>query len=242
MFEPISRLVDCQPRVYETKQIRPITDSGILMFGQWLSDQTWDKIYSNQDCNKKAEVFQELLVAEFEKKFPLKTMKVCAEDKPWFSKSLKILDRKRKREFFRNHKSSNWRKLNTLFLQKCKVTKEKYYADRVQDLKDSKPSQWHSKLKRMSGIVDERQNYVDIDELDGYSVDEQANLIADHYAQIANQYEPINKDDFPYYANTEFNAPTIYPWKVQKVIESLNKKSSTVSGDIPVKLFMDFSV
>ena len=127
LFEPISRLVDCQPRVYETIQFRPITDSGILMFGQWLSDQTWDEIYSNQDCNKKAEVFQKLLVAEFQKVFPLKSMKACAEDKPWFSKSLKLLDRKRKREFSKNYKSEKWQQLNSEFKEKCVNEKKNYY-------------------------------------------------------------------------------------------------------------------
>ena len=61
--------------------------------------------------------------------FPLKSFKVCPDDQPWFSKSLKLLDRKRKREFYKNHKSQKWEELNSEFVQKCTYEKQNYYRN-----------------------------------------------------------------------------------------------------------------
>ena len=66
----------------------------------------------------------------------------------------------------------------------------------VSDLKESNPGKWHSKLKRMSGKESGRQQNILVDELSGYSDQEQANMIAEHYASISNQYDAITAMTF----------------------------------------------
>ena len=56
---------------------------------------------------------------------------------------LKFLDRRRKREFYKNQKSLNWQKLSTEFLQMCKNEKANYYANIVHYLKVSNPGKWY---------------------------------------------------------------------------------------------------
>ena len=90
-------------------------------YGQWLAEQDWNKIYSEIDVHKKADVFQEILMKQFYETFPLKTFKVCSEDQPWITKSLKLMDRKQKREFSKNQKSPKWKKMNQIFEQKFAV-------------------------------------------------------------------------------------------------------------------------
>ena len=243
LFEPISRLVDCQRRFYETIQFRPITDSGIQKFGQWLSEQTWDKVYGTQDCNSKAQIFQEILVSEFQKVFPLKLMKVCADDKPWFSKSLKLLDRKRKREFSKNHKSEKWQKLNEEFKEKCEAEKANYYSRIVHDLKVSNTSQWYSKIKRMSGNGEKIYSTASIQELLGKSDFEQREIIADHYAKISNRYEPVEEAQFYDFLaqHKDDKPPNIGPFKIIKAIKKMNKNAATLPNDLPMKLIYHFA-
>ena len=89
----------------------------MVLYGEWLALQDWNELYSVQDPHKKAEVFQRTLMHKFYETFPLKTFKVCSEDRPWFSATLKIMDRKRKREFYKNQKSQKWSQLNQAFEQ-----------------------------------------------------------------------------------------------------------------------------
>ena len=112
----------------------------------------------------------------------------------------------------------------------------------VSDLKESDPGKWHSKLKRMSGQDNSRQDNILLDELSGYSDQIQADMIAEHYAKISNQYEQIREDDFSEYLSKQFCPPTIEPWKVHKTIQSMNKKAATIKNDIPIKLIKEFSV
>ena len=168
-------------------------------------------------------------------------MKISCEDKPWFTLELKKLDRKRKREFSKHYKSDLWTNLNEEFLEKCSKAKEYYYNNMVSDLKESNPGKWHSKLKRMSG-QDSRQDNILVGELSGYSNQKQADMIAEHYSAISNQYDPINEDDFLQYKSKQFCPPEIEPWEVHKTIQGMNKKAATILGDVPIKLILEFSV
>ena len=231
-----------QPRVYKTLTNRPINFPGLQKFAQWVETCSWTDIYKCEDPNMKAEIFQNLLLNKYYECFPEKVMKICCEDKPWFTADLKSLDRKRKREFSKHYKSELWVKLNNQFIEKCSKAKEKYYKNMVSDLKESNPGKWHSKLKRMSGQENGRQDKIQLEEISVYSDQTQADMIAEHYADISNQYEQIKKDDFPEYNNKQFCPPKIEPWKVNKTIQSMNKKAATIPGDVPMKIIAEFSV
>ena len=80
----------------------------------------------------------------------------------------------------------------------------------------------------------------DIDELIGLSDEAQAEKIADHYASISSEYEPIRAEDFPDYMNAHFSPPRISSAKVVKVIRSMNKKAAAVPGDLPIRIIAEF--
>ena len=242
LMEPVSSEQQAQRREFKVIERRPINSAGLRKFSEWVESCDWSELYRLSEPNAKTEYFQGKLLQKYLECFPIQSSKFSNDDKPWFTKDLKSLDRRRKREFYKHQKSPTWIRINTEFLEKCKHAKEKYYTDTVKDLKESNPGQWHSKLKRMSGQEDVRSADVKIEVLENCTVENQAGIIADHYSKISNQYDPINKDDFPDYTAKNFTPPTIFPWEVVKIIQSLNKKAATVPGDIPVKLLAEFSV
>ena len=81
-----------------------------------------------------------------------------------------------------------------------------------------------------------------VDELIGFSDQDQAEKIADHYASISQLYEPVTDSDYPEYAiPSNFSPPKVTCSKVEKTIKSMNKKSAGVPGDIPMKLIAEFA-
>ena len=78
-------------------------------------------------------------------------------------------------------------RINSEFMEKCSEEKEKYFTNIVSDLKTSNPSKWYSKLKRMTGQK-QSESEINVSELDGIYDKLQAEIIADHYAVIINQY------------------------------------------------------
>ena len=242
VMKPLCASVPVPPRVYRTVESRPITESGIQSFSDWLEEQRWHDMYSCKDIHKKAAIFQSLLMTNFERCFPKKKVKVCDADQPWVTKSLKQLDRRRKREFYKHKRSARWEELNRLFELKCAEEKRKYYNNIVSDLRESNISQWYSKVKRMSGQDQNSCADLTVDELAGMSSIEQAEAIADHYASISNLYKPIQKEKFQDFLETEKHPPPkVAPSKVSKIIKNMNKKAAAVPGDIPMKIVRQFS-
>jgi hypothetical protein len=103
-MEPISNSVNCPSRQYRTVTFRPLTESGFTAMRKWLSKETWIGLYSSSDIDEKTEMLQKTLLLKLNDFFPLKTMRLCDDDEPWFSAKLKKLHRKLKREFFKHHK------------------------------------------------------------------------------------------------------------------------------------------
>ena len=78
----------------------------------------------------------------------------------------------------------------------------------VQDLKDSRAGQWHSKIKQLSRHEEKRNINVSIEPLENLTTKEEGIKTADHHAIIATEYEPINKNEFLEY-NQPISPPTV---------------------------------
>ena len=122
-------------------------------------------------------------------------MKVFSDDQPWYNDRLRALDRKMKREYFKNKKSEKWSLLRQDYSSKCEKAKASYYENMVKDLKDSKPSQWYSKLKRMSNQKQAQTDDPVVLSIDQLPNQTQAEVIADEFSAVSNLYEPLNEDD-----------------------------------------------
>ena len=71
---------------------------------------------------------------------------------------------------------------------------------------------------------------INVTELDGIYDKLQGEIIADHYAQINNQYEPINREEFSEYLDlSSFTSVTVDPDKICKIIGKMNHKGATVA-------------
>ena len=162
-------------------------------------------------------------------------------DQPWMNVELKNLDRKRKREYVKHKKSEKWKKLDKIFTEKSEEQKVSYYENMVEDLKNSNPGQWYSKIKRMSQLDPTKSNDIDVEELQNLPHQAQAEAIADSFAEIANLYDPLKKEDIEI-PSDDRSLPLFEAHEVWLKIKSMKKKKSTVKGDIPWKIICEYSV
>ena len=243
IMPPVSAEINFPTRQTRTVQYRPLPQSGIDKMGQWIQRQTWHDIYKCSDAHQMAEVLQTKLLESLDKFLPMKTVKFSSDDDPWVSKEIKDLDRRRKREFFKHHKSEKWKNLNSMFQSKCKEAKESYYSNIVEDLKESNTRQWYSKVKRMSGKTINSDQNLDIEEFKGKTDEEQAELIADFYAKVSNEYKPIEEEpiDKNLYETNEA-VPHFTEEQIYERIMKMSSRKSTVRNDVPMQLIKEFSV
>ena len=85
--------------------------------------------------------------------------------------------------------------MNKICKQEIKSAKSTFYKNQVADLLTKSPRQWYSSFKRLTSYDQHKTEPLHVEEISKYSDQEQAEMIADHKARIANQYEPLNKDD-----------------------------------------------
>ena len=243
LMRPLSNSEVYRGRKYRIINCRTFPDSEIRKFGTWIQSQSWKEVYSEMCPTKKAVILEQLLMTKIEELFPMKSLKLNENDKPWVNAQLVKIDRRRKREYNRNKKSEKWKYLNELFLQREKSLKLAYNKKIVEDLKISNVSQWYSKLKRMSGMENMKEDKVTVEEFADTSSEDQVEIIADKFAQISNLYQPLKDADIkvPSSQNSK-EAPLFLPHEIHEKIQKMKKKSSSVPGDIPWKIIREFSV
>ena len=242
LMYPINAQIGCPPRKNRLVTFRPLPQSGINNMGRWIQQQSWDQIYHCRDVNLKAEILQNMMKEKLDEFLPIKMIKISTDDKPCINQQLKILDRKCKREFFKHHKSEKWTNLRLVFEEKCEKAKADYYTNTVEDLKNSNPNQWYSKVKRMGGISDSHTGLIQVEELEGISNSTQAEKIAQHYAKISNEYQALGKDDIPLSMyTTEELPPFVEAYEMYQRIKKMNSKKATVKDDIPMLIIKEFA-
>ena len=104
-------------------------------------------------------------------------------------------------------------------------------------------SKWYSKIKRMSSTDPSKEEHLIVHELMNLPTSTQAEEIANKFAEISNQYEPLRYDDIELPSLTSSKAaPLFEPHEIHRKIQKMKKKNSTVPGDIPWRVIREFSV
>ena len=109
------------------------------------------------------------------------------------------------------------------------------------DLKLAKPGQWYACLKRMTSHDQHKAEQTNVAQINHLPAQEQAELIAEQFSSIQNEYDPISKDDIKIPAFTESEIPQFHPSQVWLALSRMATNKSTVPGDFPAKLIQHFA-
>ena len=87
-----------------------------------------------------------------------------------------------------------------------------------------------------------RSEQVSVEEIEHLTSKEQAELIADQFSQISNEYEPINANDIDIESTkNKTPVPVLEPYQVYEYLKRIKVKTSTVKDDIPAKLIKEYA-
>ena len=120
ILPPITITNSCKP-AKRSVVTRPLPGSGVDQFAEFISTHSWGEVLDEQNINTKVENFHKTLRTKLDQFLPEKTVRVSYLDKKWMSPQLKNINRKLKREFFKNRKSQKWKNLK----KKFKILKRK---------------------------------------------------------------------------------------------------------------------
>ena len=147
--------------------------------------------------------------------------------------------RQRQREYSKNKISPKYTELNIKYKLKLKQAKKKFKRKVIDNIKESDKSQWCSKLKWISNYDNEKKESITVEEIDHLSDELQAEAIADSLAAISNEYNKLTKEDINFSHIPEGSYPQLSKGEIQRYIENIKPKKSTVQGDIPAILLKE---
>ena len=232
------------------RTIRPITASSINNMGQVFTNEKWLFMDPNLSPTTLTDVF-EYYTGEMLNIFcPLKTIVARPEEPPYITENIKVLKRSIQREYEKRGKSVKYFHLKSSYdIKICNEATK--YKDKIEDdVRTGNRSCAYSALRKLGVRPGETSSNTFIlpTHLDNNLTSLQsAEVIADHFAAISQDYNPINLNDFPPKMKESLAEPNIlvvpqlYEYEVFKRICKSKKPNSSVPGDLPKKLVQEFS-
>ena len=214
---------------------RPLPDSAVNKFSQFICTHSWEEVIGERDIDKKVNNFHNTLRSKLDEFFPERKVLVSYMDKKWITPQLKNLNRKIKREFYKNRKSNKWKKLKGKFKYLKRRRIKDFYTEFVKELKASDPAKWYTMAKRLGAEAYQNNGELKVECLKGLDDDQASEEIAHHFSKISQEYPPLDINKLPAY----LPAPEILQVEEKLVAERLLKlkiRKSTQPIDLPSKI------
>ena len=168
-----------------------------------IGTHKWEEVFENLDPHAKAEKYHETLITKLNKHLKEKTVNMTSLDKTWFSPILKLKYNEMQNEYFKHGKSEKWRKLRSNFRRSKRKASKSFYKEFVKDLKVTKPGQYHKLAKRIGAINQQNGGDLKIECLEGLDPQLQVEAVAESFAKVSNEYNPIDLQKLPAYLPAE---------------------------------------
>ena len=241
-----------QTRDYVVKVSRPLPESGMLEFGEWICKEDWSGIPENADPTEQVLAFENIVNQKIEVIFPTKSVRInpCI-DLPFINSDLKKLDRLVKREYTNHLKSKKYLRLKESYDQKFKIAAADYLKKSVRSLMEDDPGTAYSCLKRLAAQPgdhpDEGSFTLLSHQEDNLTPEQSIERIAQHFANISQEFLPLNFNLLPADVKAKLNKPAseselpcLPDHDVFQKIKKSKKPKSSVPGDIPRKIVKEF--
>ena len=103
------------------------------------------------------------------------------------------------REYFKCRKSPKYKKLKIKFKKLKRRTLKDFYSKFVSDLKLTDPGKWYNMAKKIGAVNKLSGGDIQVQSLNNLSNAQCVEKIAEHFAAISQEYQPINLSQLPSY-------------------------------------------
>ena len=238
-------------RTWRLHTYRPLPDSSVRKFGQWITAEGWEALSSDLSATELASQFENTLKDNLNKYCPEKTIKLGSQDKAWINAELKKLHRLKNREYVKRGKSDRYKSLSKEFDDKYLIEAQKFIDKNVESLKDTQPGRAFRTLKKMGAqpgdCTDSNSFTLPSHQSKNLTAQESAECIADHFADISKSFPPLSTGLLPERVQAKLKSdqqppPVITVEDTWQKIENAKKPKSGVPFDLPQQITKEFSV
>ena len=228
--------------------VRPIKESSLHLFGQALVQEDWSFLNPSLSSTTLVESFQEYCSTLTDLHFPLKTVKLTSYDKPFFTEKLRHLKRRRQREYRRSGKSEKYLEIKRCFDEAFTKAAQDYKDKIIEEVVEGKRNSAYKAIKKLGNPSSTEESFQIPSHVDAnLSAEESANLLADFFSKISQEFDPIDPSNFSPALKLKLSSatsevPYLEEYQIYKKITAAKKPDSAVPGDLPKKVVKAFSV
>ena len=222
------------PPPHHTRIFRPLRDSSVRDFGQWIVPYEWREILMSQDTDEATECFIGLLGDRYERNFPEKRQRMREDNKPWITaRILKLMDQRRKA--YDRGQMVLWREL--YFRTKEEVKKAKSETAMLIERNQVNSSKFSKQLRCVLG---KHKKKLKIPFLSHLSDEEICKKICDHFTNICTFYPRLDICDLPAFLPVN-DTPTVDRIQVYNELLKMNVNKASPPGSLPKRLIKEFA-
>ena len=224
------------------KFVRPLPDSGLRSFGQWITCHSWNELSQISDPSEKCSLFIDTTRTELDKCLPVKEVKICKNDKPWMTPEVKDVFDKRENAFIANDKTK-WRRLRNKVDRMIISAKRFYYNIRVSHLKLTNPAAWYKQIKFITkkDVNSPCIAVPNVEPDDPEHRQKTADAINEHFISVASDLPPLDRCCLPAYLPSLSVCPRVQPHEVYLKLRKIKCNKAGLSDDLPPRVVREFA-
>ena len=241
VMEPVSVLNNESTRTRKEIIYRPFKEEYLQQMWEWIRNEKWDAVSHEGSAHKKASVLQQILLDKYHEYFPEKRIIISSDDQPYFSGRLSKLKRRKNREYNKHRKSKKWEEMNVAYVKELLRAKREFYGKKIKHLRKAKPKHWYRELKKLTSFDQHESGEIVVESLKDLPSKQQAEIIADKFAEVSQEYEEIKAEQIEVPKFNEEDIPLISENEVISTMLDIDASKSSVKKDIPAKILKKFA-
>ncbi|XP_071477419.1 uncharacterized protein [Diadema antillarum] len=223
----------------QTRMTRPMKDSSIRAFGQWISNHDWEEINTDDSVSEQCANFYATLHTAIEKHFPMRRVKLHPTDKDWMTPKIKAMIKSRQKAFSCRN-TAVYKHYRNKVSREIATAKSTFYSTKIQNLKTSNPAAWYRGIRSMtSGKI--QPTRITVPDVDSENYIEISQRINEGFASYSADLIPINPSRLPAYLPSRHPVPLIQPWEVYRELKSIKQSRSGGPDGISARLIKEFA-
>ena len=241
VMEPVSVVNNKPARTKKKIVYRPFNDDRLQQMQKWIEKENWSEVAHEKSSHGKTEILQGLLLSKYQEFFPEKIRIISSDDEPFFSEKLSNLKRRKCREYRKNRKSIKWKIMEKNYESELSIAKKGFYRMKIKHLRNTKPKQWHREFKKLARFDQAISDEVVVESIKDFCDKDQAELIADKFAEVSQEYDKLENGDIEVPEFSESDVPQITEVEVIATLAAMDTSKSNINGDIPAKILKHFA-
>ena len=131
--------------------------------------------------------------------------------------------------------------MNEQYETEVGLAKKGYYNKKIKHLKKVKPKYWYREFKKLTSFDQFKSEEVFVEHIKDLNDKAQAELIADRFASVSQEYDKLKKEDIVVPDFSVDEIPLVFVEEVKEALAKMDDNKSNVLDDVPAKIMKQFA-